>query len=137
MGFVNWVRTQWDRAAAVAAMLIGLLALLLGWIGVSGNSYVAKQLPYIVSGALFGIFMIGISAAIWLSADLRDEWRELRGIRVELRAQTVAAMGGQPFSRDTHEALHPSGAEAHTQSIPVVTDSYGLGDELGSEIGHS
>jgi uncharacterized membrane protein YfcA len=90
MGFMNWVRVQWDRAAALAAMLIGLLALLLGWIGVSGQAYVAKQLPYIISGALFGIFMIGVAAVLWLSADLRDEWRELRGIRLELRDQRVA-----------------------------------------------
>ena len=136
MGFVNWVRTQWDRAAALAAMIIGLLALLLGWIGVSGNSYVAKQLPYVVSGALFGIFMIGIAAAIWLSADLRDEWRELRGIRVELRAQTVASLGGQPFASElvnAHEV--PVGAEAHTQTIPAVTDSFGSADGFSSEIG--
>jgi uncharacterized membrane protein YfcA len=90
MGFMNWVRVQWDRAAALAAMLIGLLALLLGWIGVSGQAYVAKQLPYVISGALFGIFMIGVAAVLWLSADLRDEWRELRGIRLELRDQRVA-----------------------------------------------
>jgi uncharacterized membrane protein YfcA len=90
MGFMNWVRVQWDRAAAMAAMLIGLLALLLGWIGVSGQAYVAKQLPYVISGALFGIFMIGVAAVLWLSADLRDEWRELRGIRLELRDQRVA-----------------------------------------------
>ncbi len=113
MGFVNWVRTQWDRAAALTAMVIGLLALLLGWIGVSGNSYVAKQLPYVVSGALFGIFMIGVAAAIWLSADLRDEWRELRGIRLELRAQTLAAAGHNPYA---------SIATDHTGTIPVISD---------------
>jgi membrane-associated protease RseP (regulator of RpoE activity) len=124
MGFVNWVRTQWDRAAALAAMLVGLLALLLGWIGVSGNSYVANQLPYVVSGALFGIFMIGIAAAIWLSADLRDEWRELRGIRVELHAQTVAGLGGNPFANVSDE---------HTQTIPAVFDTVVDTSGLNSE----
>lgn len=113
MGFVNWVRTQWDRAAAIAALLIGLFALLLGWIGVSGTSFVAKQMPYVVSGALFGIFMIGIAAAIWLSADLRDEWRELRGIRLELRAQTLAAAGHNPYANEANE---------HTGVIPAVSD---------------
>jgi len=93
MGFLNWVRVQWDRAAALAAIVIGLVALLLGWIGVSGQSYVAKQLPYIVSGALFGIFMVGVAAVLWISADLRDEWRELRGIRVLLRDELAATAG--------------------------------------------
>jgi hypothetical protein len=122
MGFVNWVRTQWDRAAALAAMLIGLLALLLGWLGVSANSYVAKQLPYVVSGALFGIFMIGIAATIWLSADLRDEWRELRGIRIELHAQSVGSVVA---------TSHPGEASEHTQKIPAVPAGNRSNTDLG------
>jgi hypothetical protein len=92
MGILGWVRVQWDRAAAIAAAVVGLLALLFGWIGVSGEPLVVKQVPYIVSGALLGVFMVGVAAVLWLSADLRDEWRELRGLRLELREQR-AAMG--------------------------------------------
>lgn len=106
MGLMNWMRVQWDRTAAIAAAGIGGLALLLGWIGVSGESYVAKQLPYIVSGALFGIFMVGIAAVLWLSADLRDEWRELRGIRNALREsapQQAARHVGDPSIEHTTE----------------------------------
>lgn len=100
MGLLNWVRVQWDRAAALAAVGIGLLALILGWIGVSGQSYVAKQLPYVVSGAFFAIFMAGIAAVLWISADLRDEWRELRGIRALLRDQLAVAAGQDSASAD-------------------------------------
>jgi hypothetical protein len=122
MGFVSWVRTQWDRAAAVAALLIGVVSLLLGWIGVSGTSYVAKQIPYVVSGALFGVFMIGIAAAIWLSADLRDEWRELRGIRLELRAQTLAAAGHNPYGDPAADT---------TGVIPAVAEPVGRYSGIG------
>lgn len=87
MGLLNWVRTQWDRAAALGVLAVGLLALLLGWVGVSGNANVAKALPYVVSGGLLGIFLMGVAATLWLSADLRDEWRELHGIRLMLREQ--------------------------------------------------
>jgi hypothetical protein len=85
MGFMKFVRAQWDRAGAVAFALIGLLSLLLGWIGTSGTEHVAKQLPYIVSGALTGIFFLGLATTLWISADLRDEWRELRSIGGQLR----------------------------------------------------
>jgi hypothetical protein len=79
---VKFLRSWWDRLSAWAAIGVGVIALLIGYFGVSGTPYVAKQLPYFISGGLFGIFMLGIGAMLWLSADLRDEWRELRDIKV-------------------------------------------------------
>jgi hypothetical protein len=79
---VKFLRSWWDRVSAWAAIGVGVIALLIGYFGVSGTPYVAKQLPYFISGGLFGIFMLGIGAMLWLSADLRDEWRELRDIKV-------------------------------------------------------
>lgn len=115
MSLLNWVRTQWDRAAALAALVIGLGAFLFGWIGVSGSAYVAAQLPYIVSGALLGIFMVGVAAVLWLSADLRDEWRELRGIRQLLKEQNA----GHVAARSSDE--RPT---EQTTVIPAVADGF-------------
>jgi hypothetical protein len=91
MAFLTWARTQWDRSLAIGALFVGLIALLVGWIGVSSTPYVAKQLPYVVSGGLLGVCLVGAAAAIWISADLRDEWRELRGLRLMLREEFDAA----------------------------------------------
>lgn len=77
MDILKYVRTQWDRTAAVAATLLGLLVLLLGWLGTSDTKYVAQQIPYVMSGGLLAIMLLTIGAVLWLSADLRDEWREL------------------------------------------------------------
>jgi hypothetical protein len=82
---MKFVRTQWDRSGAVVAVVGGLLALLLGWLGSSDTEYVAGQMPYIVSGGLLGLFLLGVGAVLWLSADLRDEWRQLRVLGEELR----------------------------------------------------
>lgn len=90
MDIVKWLRLQWDRVAAWVAIVLGLLVLLLGWIGVSGTEYPAEQIPYIVSGGLFGVFLLGVGAVLWLSADLRDEWRKLDRIEEVLRAGTTA-----------------------------------------------
>ena len=56
---------------------IGAVLLIVGWVQVSHSLYPAQQLPYIVSAGLGGIFLLGVSATCWLSADLRDEWRKL------------------------------------------------------------
>lgn len=82
------LRAQWDRIAAVVAVVIGLIALLLGWIGVSGTAYLAEQMSFVASGGLFGIFALGVGSALWISADLRDEWRKLDGVE-QLLAQAL------------------------------------------------
>ncbi|MBA3741633.1 hypothetical protein [Sporichthya sp.] len=89
MGFLKYIRAQWDRSAAVLAAVIGLVSLLLGWIGTSGTEHLAKQMPYIVSGGMAGIFFLGVGAVLWISADLRDEWRELRSLGAQLREEKL------------------------------------------------
>jgi hypothetical protein len=71
------LHAQWDRTAALGLALAGLVALLLGWLGVSATSYVTEQLPYLVSGGLLGLFLVLAAGSLWVSADLRDEWRKL------------------------------------------------------------
>jgi hypothetical protein len=77
MDFVTWLKLQWDRVGAWVCIAVGALALLLGYLGVSDTPHTAEQLPYIVSGGLVGIFLLGVGGMLWLSADLRDEWRKL------------------------------------------------------------
>jgi hypothetical protein len=84
--FMKLIRSQWDRVAAIVAAVVGGVALVLGWIGVSGKGLPSEQIPYLVSGAIFGVFAIGIAATLWLSADLRDEWRKLDDIHQTLRS---------------------------------------------------
>jgi hypothetical protein len=58
-------------------VVAGLVAILLGYHGVSHTPFPAEQIPYVISGAVLGIALIGIGLTSWLSADLRDEWRKL------------------------------------------------------------
>jgi hypothetical protein len=87
-------RLHWDRVAAVAAVLLGLVSIVLGWIGVSGHDLVTEQLPYLASGAVFGGFALGIGGTLWLSADIRDEWARLEEIGESLH-QEIAALRRQ------------------------------------------
>jgi hypothetical protein len=74
---VRLLRSQWDRAGGIAAAVAGLVALVAGWIGVSATRDTVEQIPYLVSGGLLGLFLLGVGHALWLSADLKDEWRRL------------------------------------------------------------
>jgi hypothetical protein len=92
---LRWARTQWDRVAAWACIGLGGLAIVLGWNGVSSQALTAQQVPYIVSGGIGGLFLLGVGAMLWLSADLRDEWRKLDAIERNSRPATAAQEGEQ------------------------------------------
>src|SRR5688572_30289562 len=77
------IRLQWDRAAAWGFVALGAVVVAAGWVGVSGSALPAEQLPYIISAGIGGMFLLGLGATLWLSADLRDEWRKLD--RIERR----------------------------------------------------
>lgn len=110
MDILTWMRSQWDRLLAGCAMVAGAVALFLGWLGVSGTVYAVEQLPYIVSGAVGGLFLLGISSALWLSADLRDEWRKLDRIERAIRAADI----------DTPATTNPHPEPRQTERIPAV-----------------
>ena len=74
---VSWVRNQSDRVASWACVGLGVVFLIAGWFGVSATAFPGEQMPYVVSGGLVGLFFLGLGGVMWLSADLRDEWREL------------------------------------------------------------
>ena len=80
----KWIRLAGDRAAAVAMLGLGVIVIVAGWIGVSGEAYPAKQLPFIISGGIGGMCLLGLGALFWLSSDLRDEWTALDRIQEAL-----------------------------------------------------
>jgi hypothetical protein len=85
MDLLKLLRAQWDRVGAVVLVIGALVALLLGYIGVSNTEFVAAQMPYVVSGGIFGLFLLGLGAILWLSADMRDEWCKLEDAERVLR----------------------------------------------------
>lgn len=111
------IRTQWDRAGGLALVAVGLLALLFGWIGMSGAVLTYEQLPYLLSGGLFGLALIMVGTGLWLSADIRDEWR-----RIDRLADTLLERDGVGPDRDVHipEAAEP---EPETRRPPQAANS--------------
>lgn len=58
-------------------MLLGLAAILLGWIGASRSILVEEQVPYLISGGLFGLALAFIGAitllAQWVLVLVREQ----------------------------------------------------------------
>jgi hypothetical protein len=98
---VNYVRNQWDRVGAWLCVIGGAIALLVGYIGVSGTLDTGEQLPYVVSGGMVGLFLLGLGSLLWVSADLRDEWRKLDAIDRHLRDTGCLPAAASPTGHDT------------------------------------
>ena len=108
MELLTWARNQWDRVGAGVAIGVGIVVLIVGYFGVSGTVYITEQLPYLISAGLTAVFLLGVGVMLWLSADLRDEWRKLddveamlREIRDQQETGEAAAAGGQRRSART------------------------------------
>jgi hypothetical protein len=86
-------RSQWDRTTAMVAAVLSGLLLLLGYFGVASTPFPAEQVPYVVSGGIAGILLMGVAATLWLSADMRDEWRKLDELGELLRENGVGSAG--------------------------------------------
>jgi hypothetical protein len=99
MNVKTWLKAQWDRVLGAGAVLIGVVAILLGYRGVAGTPFPAEQIPYVISGAVVGIALIGVGLTSWLSADLRDEWRKLDRIEHLLPGGPPGGWGVSPRQR--------------------------------------
>lgn len=109
MNLYRYLRAQGDRALAVAFALAGALVLLLGYLGTRDAVLVEEQLPYLVSGGFVGIFLLALGAVLWLSADLRDDWRELRGLKQQVaRLADAEERRGRPVPGAEPIAVAPA-----------------------------
>ncbi|MBA2279969.1 MAG: hypothetical protein H0W25_01860 [Acidimicrobiia bacterium] len=110
MELVKWLRLQWDRALGGVAMGLGVLLLVVGWIEVSSTEFVAAQIPYVVSAGLGGLVALMLGGTLWLSADLRDEWRVLDRIDQKLAEgdELVEALEGRLAELEERVAASPA-----------------------------
>lgn len=121
MEMKSFVRANIDRVVAVGLAVVGVIAIVVGWVGVSGTGLAAEQIPYVISGGIGGIVLVALGCTAWVSADLQDEWRRLDAIEGRLEelapdrplapATEVVQSNGVAPKRRTRK-LVPSDAQA-------------------------
>jgi type VI protein secretion system component VasK len=123
MSKILWViaRSQWDRLTAMVVALVALIAVALGWLGVANTSYLAEQIPYVVSGGILAVILMALAATLWLSADMRDEWRKLDqlGEKLDAISQSIEAVS---IPAPDGETVNGSGPKRRT-SRRVASES--------------
>lgn len=51
--------------AGIVLPIIGLIVIGIGWWGASGTKYVYQEIPYVISGGIFGVALVIIGAALF------------------------------------------------------------------------
>jgi len=102
---IDLLRLHLDRVVAVVCLAVGVLALILGYIGASDTPYVVEQIPYVISGGITGLLLLGVAATLYLSADLRDEWRKLDELHRDIAALRDSPAAGPGDTQAVLSAL--------------------------------
>jgi hypothetical protein len=78
--FWRWVGTSARPYVGWILLALGALAIFFGWLGVSGQSLTAKQLPYLVSGGLAGLALIVVGSVFLANDNLHKHMSRLDGL---------------------------------------------------------
>jgi hypothetical protein len=71
--FWRWVWASVRPVLGYIVVAFGLLLLLIAYFGVSREVIVARQIPYLVSGGLFGVAAVTLGSRLLLIEDLRRD----------------------------------------------------------------
>ncbi|MGW7411914.1 hypothetical protein [Streptomyces sp. NPDC054863] len=100
--------------AALGAVCCGAVLCVLGWYGVSGERFTARQVPYLASCTLPGAALIVAGAVLLAGRDLGGRFRD-----AEPEPPLPQEEGRFPSSEGP--LLHlPGGTLAHRQDCPLV-----------------
>lgn len=91
----------WRSTVAWLAIGFGAVALVAGYVGVSAQTLVAKQLPYLISGGLVGVTAIGGGVALLIAQDLRSDRERLGRLEAQiLEIRDALRAGAERRSRN-------------------------------------
>lgn len=100
------IKQRWRVVVGWALVGVGVLLLVLGWFGVSGEPDVARQLSYLASGGLGGLTAAVVGVGFLISEDLRSERSRLGRIEATLLdvSDQLAAQASKPARRGSRSS---------------------------------
>lgn len=121
----RWVAAATQPIVGWVLVGVGVGAMALGWVGISREVYPARQIPYLVSGGIFGLAMVFIGGVF---IGLQDMRRHVG--RIARLEELVEDLHGVLLSRtdvpDDASALSGNGAAATVAILPTGTSYHRL-----------
>jgi hypothetical protein len=111
------------KVLAAVLTVAGLIVVLVGYLGVRDESHIELQLPYVISGGIGGLALMGLGALVLIQYQMRlqarrfaemtdtlDDWKEqaiaelrgfLEGAEIDVEVLTPATNGRRSRSKQT------------------------------------
>jgi len=126
--FWRWVGKATRPVIGWVLLGLGALFILIGWIGVSGTPILAKQIPYVVSGGIAGVFLAVAGAYFLGTEELRKDSGRLDRLErmVDELHEVLLARPDAP-ARPSADAEAPS-ANGHAYVALAGSDTYHRAD---------
>lgn len=86
------LNTYLTKIGSSVLLAAGVVVVLIGYIGVRGESSVELQLPYIASGGIGGLGLIGLGIAGLLWASTKEQAAHIAGVVDSLEEWKVTAL---------------------------------------------
>jgi hypothetical protein len=123
--FWRWVGKAVRPYAGWIITGIGVLLIFIGYLGVSRESLVAKQIPYLISGGIGGIALVGIGAVFLGTEDIRRDSGRLDRLEAmvnELHTVLLARADAPPIdaTRAQDEPVTSTSGGNNGQAVMIV-----------------
>ncbi len=120
----RWRGANFTAIVGTSAVVAGALLLVAGWYGISGESVVARQLPYLASATVPGAALV-VAGAVLLGPVLRGQGEETAAVDrlVELLTEPLPEepAPSPPATSDESRLLAvPAGTHYHRGSCALV-----------------
>ena len=88
------MKKDWRPTAAAACGIVGVIAFVVGWVGVSQNTEVYEQMSYLVSGGIGGLLLVVIGLGLYTAHQHAQDRARIEELNQHLRALELG-LGGE------------------------------------------
>ena len=138
--FWKWVGRSTRPVWGWVFVGVGVILIIVGYLGVSREALVAKQLPYLISGGILGVAFVGFGAMLIGTEDLKraqERIDRLEGLVEDLHTALLSrpdapAISSNGVGSSTHEETQsselvalPGGQSYHRADCSMVQGKSG------------
>jgi hypothetical protein len=127
---------RWLLVAGGVLLPLGVVFILLGWMGASRTPFVFEQIPYVISGGLLGLALVFgggfVYFTYWQTRIVRETREHQRDVVAALE-NIAALLGNDEAPTSSRLVTTAKGAMFHREDCPVAQRATDLRTVEGSE----